>query len=169
MTMTKDQAIEQVVGQLNGPITLDAFSERVLALWPSRAKNAAATVRQALRYEHAGRSLVFLDARTVVPTGIALRGVQFRVPLSRQEVKQGLCFLSPNFTCFVPHNVPAEAVQLLDAGGQPIPTRVLSLKQTHQTAFGPRVVEMLAFDLRRWYKKNMVKRDDSLLVTVADW
>ena len=62
MTMTKDQAIEQVVGQLDGPIALDAFCERVLALWPSRAKNPAAAVRQTLRYAHAGKSVIFLDA-----------------------------------------------------------------------------------------------------------
>ena len=167
--MTKDQAIEQIVGQLSGPTSLDEFSERVLALWPSKAKNAAATIRQALRYDHAGRALVFLDARTVIPTGIALRGVQFRIPLSRQEVKQGLLFLSPNFSCFVPDDVPAEAVQLLDAGERPISTRVLSLKRTHKTALGPQAVELRAFDLRQWYKKNKARRDDSLVVTVLDW
>jgi hypothetical protein len=169
MTMTKDQAIEQVVGQLDGPITLDEFCERVLALWPSRAKKPAAAIRQTLRYAHAGKSVILLDARTIVPLRVALRGVRFRIPLSRQEVKQGLLFLSPNFTYFVPYDVPAEDVQLLDAGGRALSTRLLSLKETRQTVFGPQAIEMRAFDLRGWYEKNKVKRDDSLLVTVADW
>jgi hypothetical protein len=167
--MTRDQAIEHVVGQLDGPISVDEFCQRVLALWPSRAKKPAATIRQTLRYDHPGKSIIFLDARTIVPIRVALRGVCFRIPLSRQEVKQGLLFLYPNFTCFVPYDVPAEDVQLLDAGGRSISTRVLSLKETRQSAFGPHTVEMHAFELGQWYKKNKVKRDDSLLVTVVDW
>jgi hypothetical protein len=61
MTITKREAITQVMAQLEGPIAVNEFVERVLAIWPSRAKRPGASVRQSLRdWEHVGRTLIFL-------------------------------------------------------------------------------------------------------------
>ena len=169
MTITRDEAIKQVTVQLKEPIAVDEFVKRVLALWPSQAKNPAAPIRQALRWEQTGRTLIFLTDQTVAPIQLALQGVTFRITLSRQEVNRGLLFVYPNFTCFLPHQVPAESVKLLDATGQTILTRLVTLKQTQQTLFGPHSYQQLAFDLSQWYKKRGVKRDDSLLVAIEDW
>ena len=169
MTITRRQAIKQVLDQLDGPIPVNEFTDRVLAIWPSKAKNPAAGIRQTLRQEHAGRTLIFPTDQTIVPIHIAMQGVQFRIPLSRQEVKHGVLSVYPNLSCFLPHQISAEIVQLLDVTGQPISTRVTTLKQTQQTAFGPHTVEMPVFDVGQWFEKNNVKRDDSLIVAVADW
>ena len=45
-SMSKSEAIEQVIDQLQGPISIDEFVAQVLALWPSKAKNPGSTIRK---------------------------------------------------------------------------------------------------------------------------
>lgn len=117
LPMIRDEAIKQVVAQLTEPTSVAEVVQRVLAFWPSTAKTAANTIRQGLRHDQAGKTLIFLTDQTVAPIGLALRGVQFRISLSRQEVERSLVFAQPNFTCFLPYQVPAETVSLLTRRG----------------------------------------------------
>jgi hypothetical protein len=169
-SITKNEAIKQVLAELKGPTPLEQVVERVLALWPSRAKNPQASVRQALRgWEHAGRTLIFLTDQTIAPIQMALPGITFRISLSRQEVNRGILFFQPAFMFFVPQEVSAKEVDLLDGAGRSIPSRIVTLKETKKSLLGAYTVEQTAFDLSAWYKKNKVQRDDSLLVTIVDW
>lgn len=169
MSMTKDEAIKQVVAQLTEPTPVDEVVKRVLAIWPSTAKTAASTIRQSLRWDHAGKSLIFLTEQSIAPIGLALRGVPFRLILSRPEVEHGLVFVQPNFSCFISYEVSPETFKFVDAAGQPIPTRLVKVKEKAQTVLGPHTYERLAFDLGQWLKLRRAKRGDSLLVTVQDW
>lgn len=168
--ITKDEAIKQVLAELKGPTPVEQVVERVLVLWPSQAKNPQAAVRQALRgWEHVGRTVIFLTDETVAPIQMALPGITFRISLSRQEVNRGILFFQPAFMFFVPQEVSAKAVELLDGPGRSIPTRIITLKETKKSLMEAYTVEQTAFDLSAWYKKNRVQRDDSLLVTIVDW
>lgn len=169
MTLTMSEAITRVVAQLAEPIPLDELVKRVLAIWPSTAKTAANNIRQSLRWDHAGKSLIFLTDQTIAPIGVALRGVQFRITLARQEVERGLVFVQPNFSHSLSYQVPAETVKFVDATGQPIPTRLVSVKEKSQIILGPQTYDKAAFELEQWFKLRRVKRGDSLLVTVEDW
>jgi hypothetical protein len=169
MTITRDEAIKLVISELEGPLGLGELVERVLALWPSRAKNPASTIRSSLRQEHAGRRIIFLTDETVVPIGIAMQGVRFRIPLSRQEVNRGVLFVYPGFTCFLPQQTPPEQVKLLDASNNPLPIRIIEIKQTEKTIFGPNTYYQPAFELSKWYKGNRADRNDNILVTIEDW
>jgi hypothetical protein len=169
MTITKDQAIRQVLAQLEGPIALNKFVERVLAIWPSHAKNPATGIRRTLRWEHAGRTLIFLTSELVAPIHIAMQDVSFRVNLSRQEVNRGVLLVYPAFTCFLPQQVQPREIEFLDARGRSIPTCMVKLKYTQQTILGPGTYQEPAFNLGAWYEANQIKRDDSLLVTIMDW
>ncbi|MEM6995049.1 MAG: hypothetical protein AAF721_31335 [Myxococcota bacterium] len=144
--------------------------EQVLALWPSKAKNPAAAVRQSLREpEHNGRTIIFTDDKTIVPINLALQGIQFRVSLSRQELKQGVLFFAPNFIGFLPGNVKPEDVKLFDASGQPLQTKVVAFSEERQSAFGAYTQTEYGFELDHWFKLRRVKKNDCILITIQNW
>ncbi|RMF36662.1 MAG: hypothetical protein D6759_03260 [Chloroflexi bacterium] len=164
--ITMNQAIDQVAAQLDGPTPMDEFIRRVLELWPSKAKNPAASIRQRLRYGDA--PLVTLpDRKTVIPVALALKGVRFRIPLSRQEARRGFLLIYPNFDIFLNQHLRPEAARLFDKQGHPLPTQVIQVRQGHLESLGPYKVP--AFRLTDWFHKRRVRRGDSILVTVEDW
>lgn len=101
---TRSDAIRQVAANLDGPISLDEFTERVLSIKPSKAKNPKSSVRQDIRNDHQGKTVVFLDDKTLMPMQLAMSDVSVRVPLSRQEVDNGLLYVYPNFQFLLPQN-----------------------------------------------------------------
>jgi hypothetical protein len=126
-------------------------------------------MRSHLRQDHAGQTLVFLDAKTILPLPIAMRGVRFRVPLSRREVKRGALIIHPAFDHFLRRELDPAAVQLLDQNGHPLPVRLVTIQEQANTPFGNRTVEHAAFDLGGWFRAQRARRDDSILVTIEDW
>jgi hypothetical protein len=109
--ITRSDAIKQVASQLDGPISLDEFAEQVLSIKPSKAKNPKASIRQNIRYEHEGKTFVFLDDKILLPMQLAMSGVSARVPLSRQEVDKGLLYFHPNFQFLLPQNFDSPPVK----------------------------------------------------------
>jgi len=91
--LTRSDTIRQVVAQLDGPISLDEFAEQVLSIKPSKAKRPTDSIRQDIRYDHEGKTVVFLDDKTLLPMQLAISGMSVRVPLSRQEVDKGLLYV----------------------------------------------------------------------------
>jgi hypothetical protein len=168
-TLTLQQGVEQVLAQVDGPIAADEFFQRVLTLRPSKAKNPTAALRNHVRWNEAGKTLVFLDAQTVLPLHIAMRGVRFRIPLSPQEARRGVLFVHPAFDYFLPWQLDPAKVQLLDQEGHSLPVRVVSIQEKVRSVFGTYLEEHSAFDLGGWFRANRVRRDDSVLVTIEDW
>jgi hypothetical protein len=168
-TLTRSQAVEQVLALVDGPIAVDEFCERVLSIWPSTAKKPVPAMRSHLRLDQAGKTLVFLDAKTIVPLPIALRGVRFRIPLDRREANRGVVITRPAFDIFLRRGLDPGAVQLLDQEGRPLPVRITTLRAQVDGLFGKEMFKTAAFDLGRWFRAQGVRRDDSLLVTVEDW
>ena len=166
---TLSQAVAQVLAQVDGPITMDEFCRRVLVIHPSRAKKPLASLRNHLRWSEAGSTLVFLDAQTILPLRIAMRGVRFRVPISPQAASRKVLFVHPAFDYFLDWRLDPARVQLLDQAGHPLPVRVVSIQQQVKTLFGKHTIEQIAFDLGDWFHANRVRRDDSILVTIEDW
>jgi hypothetical protein len=70
--------IERVLARVPGPVSIDEVAKRVLAIYPSKAKNPLTSVRSTLRLEHAGKTLVCLDRQTIVPLHAVAR--RTRVP-----------------------------------------------------------------------------------------
>jgi hypothetical protein len=166
---TKNQAIEQVIAQMAGPMELEEFTRRVLALWPSKAKNPKVGGRQSLQFDFLGKTLLFLDKQTLIPMRLAMHGMRFRVTLSRQEVNQGRLFVFPAFQFLAPQDLPAEEFLLEDADGHPIPVNPVKVRLKIKTLLGMEDIEHIAFDLSWWFKKHDIRRGDNLLVKVLDW
>jgi hypothetical protein len=161
--------IEQVLARVHGPIPVDEFAHRVLAIYPSKAKNPLTSLRSTLRLEHAGQSLVFLDRQTIVPLRIAMQGVRFRIPLTRQEATRGVLCIDPGFNGFRREGLAPRDMQLLDSAGHSLATPVVTLKQQLTGPLGAFTHDSPAFDLGNWYRAHRVRRNDSVLVTIEDW
>jgi hypothetical protein len=163
------ETIEQVLAQMDGPIPVSEFAARVLAIYPSKARNPMASIRSQLRSEHPGKTLVFLDHQTIVPLHVAMRGVRFRIPLTREEVTRGMLRIDPAFAYFHPQRLAPQEMQLLDGDGSPLAARVETLQQHVKGPLGSYTHEDPAFDLGDWCRAHRVRRNDSLLVTIEDW
>jgi hypothetical protein len=167
--LTRSQAVEQTLAQLDGPLSVDELCQRALALWPSKAKNPGSAMRSHLRQDHAGKTLVFLDDKTILPLPTAMRGLRFRISLDRREVDRGVLFIHPAFDLFLWRDLDPAAVQLLDDEGQPLPVCVITLQAQLDGLFGKQTIQVAAFDLGQWFRTQGVRRNDHILVTVEDW
>ncbi len=164
--ITLSEAMAQVTARLDGPTPLDEFIRQVLELWPSKAKNPAASIRQRLR-DRDVPIITLPDGKTVLPIALSLKGARFRIPLSRREARRGFLLVSPNFDGFLNRQLSLEEVQMFDERGRPLPTRVIQVRQGY---LGPSIpYRVPAFRLTSWFHKQGVRREDSILVTVEDW
>ena len=167
--LTRDEAILYLADQLDAPTSLTEFTERVLSIWTSKAKNPQAGVRQEVRDHHQGKTIVFLDDDTIVSTQMGLSGVQVRLLLSRQEIKNGLLSLIPNFQFLRSENIAIEALQFVDVADHIIPTETTTAKIRVKHILGDYTQEISSLRLGWWYKKHKIKRQDYLLLTILDW
>jgi hypothetical protein len=161
------KAIEQVLAQVDGPIAVKEFIARVLAIRPSHARKPQNPIRNHLRWDDWGRTLVFLDQQTILPLRIAVKGARFRIPITHQEAERGLLLTEPAFQYFLRQGV--KDVQLLDEGGRPLSVRVVTIKQRIAGLLGPCSYDTYALDLGDWFHANRIRRNDSILVTIEDW
>ena len=148
--LTRSEAISQVAAKLDASVAMDEFAEQVLSIWTSRAKNPKAGVRQDVRDNHLGKTLVFLDDKTLLPMRLAMSGVTFRVPLSRQEVNKGLLYIYPNFMYLIPENLAIEAIQLEDSTAHSIPTEIVIQQEKANSLFGEYTIEKRALRIGWW-------------------
>lgn len=166
--ITLEQAVQQVMSEIEGPIPVREFVGRVLTIRPSSAKRPEQQVRNLLS-GHWNKTWVYLDARTVVPLRVVMTGIRFRIVLSRIESSRGILFLDPNFRGFVKRDVALADLTLLDAAGQPLPAHPTKFKIEQKSRFGDYTYEADAWEVGTWFKRLRARAGDSLLVTVEDW
>lgn len=166
---TIDEAIENVLKEINGPVAVSTFIDRVLEIRPSSSKKPATSIRSKIRDYHVGRDLVFLDKQTIVPLRVAVTGIRFRIPLSRFEVNRGVLMLDPSFSGWFSYSDDPGTFEFVDEVGQKLPTRVVSVRQRVTSILGESDIQNRAFDLADWFKAHRARRNDSLLVTFECW
>ncbi len=164
---TLAEAVEQALAEVNGPIKSKSLIDKVLAIKPSSAKKPDARIRNHLRMEEVGRSIVYLDKETIIPLRVGAPGVRFRVSLSRWHVNKGALPVFPSFRGWISHNDEMQALKFFDEQGTPAPTDVVSIK--YRISGLEEDFEALAFDLSHWFRKYNVRRNDSILVTIESW
>jgi hypothetical protein len=162
------EAVAQALSDVQGPISVIEFVEKVLTIRPSSAKNPAASIKNHLRWDANGKSIVYLDSKTIVPLQSAMRGVRFRVPLTRQEVKHGVLLTHPALMGFV--NVwRGESVQWADEQGNPLPAQPTAIVRKQATLQETHTRELPGIDLGAWMKARRARQDDHVLVTIESW
>jgi hypothetical protein len=165
--ITLEAAVQQVVAELDGPTPVAEVIQRVLAIRASSAKRPDQQVRNQLS-GHWNKSWVYLDAKTVTPLRVVMRGARFRIVLSRLEIKHGALLLEPNFRGFTKLHAEPSDLTLLDVAGQPLPARPLTVKIQRTSFLGPYTYEAAAWEIAPWLKSLKARDGDSLLVTVED-
>lgn len=168
-TLTRGEAIHQVAAQLDGPISMDEFLDRVLEIKPSTAKNPKSGLKQLIRFEHLGIDLLIIDRETLVSMHQAMEGVHFRIPLTRQEIERGWLFVDLAFQYMKPSGLAVEDFHLEEVNGHSIPVNPEKYKTKVKTPWGYWEEEQTVLDLEWWFKKHGLRRGDSLLVTILDW
>jgi Plasmid pRiA4b ORF-3-like protein/snRNA-activating protein complex (SNAPc), subunit 3 len=98
-----------------------------------------------------------------------LQGVRFRHVPSRVEIKRGALLAEPTFDVFHNPNLALDDFQILDARGNPLPTRVIEIQSVIETRLGRHTVESPAFGLSEWFREVRLHYGDSILFTVEDW
>jgi len=166
--VTLRQVIEQVLSELDRPITVTDLADRVYAIYPTRSKTAMSSFRNSLHYDEQGVNLVYLDKFTILPMRIAMQGVRFRVPIDRHAEKEHeipVLF----FNYFIDKDAKSGKIHFSDKSGNPIPFKLKSAKNIWETNSLWRMDFVDAFDFSEWFNRIKPKRNDSLLVTVHDW
>ncbi len=163
------QTVVDVLESIHTPVPVEEITERILKRNPSQSKNPAAYIRSYLRTDHAGKTLIFVDRKTIVPARVAMRGVRFRVYLSQAEVDAGALLVYPTFNGYRAWHLELEDIQLYDADGEPLPSRAKMMKLIQTDEFGTTVDEASVFPLGDWFRTCGVQPNDSIMITIDDW
>jgi hypothetical protein len=166
---TQREAVAAVAEELDAQISFEAFVQRVLELWPSKAKNPQVPIRETIRYELLGKKLLFQDEGTLIPIQEGMQGVRYRVPLTPLEIRRGRFFIDPAFQFYVNENIPPDDYKLVDVEGQEIAKRVKRKRGIRETSFKSFPEEEVYFDIAAWYRAQNTNRKDSVIVTILDW
>lgn len=166
--ITLEQAVRQVMAELDGPTPVTEVIQRVLAIHPSAAKQPEKLVRTHIS-QHWHKEWVYLDSKTVIPLRLVMNGARFRIVLSRLEIRRGFLFFMPNFLGLVKDHLTPKDLTLLDAAGQPLPLHPTKIKVEHKSLFGDYTSEEDGWGAETWFKSLKARDGDSLLVTIEDW
>jgi hypothetical protein len=164
-----DMAIESVLSKLDEPIDIHDFYNKVLEIRPSASKKPTISIYNNIKRHFVGESIAFLDKQTIVPLRIAMPGVRFRIPLSDIEIKRKVLIIDPFFRGFVSRRNESKNFDLVDEKGNPLPKKIVSIKQTADGFLGKHDYNLDAFDLTSWGQMKLVKPGDSFLVTIESW
>jgi len=168
---TLQQVIEQVVSELDIPISINEFAERVFSHYPTTSKNPRSSLRTTMRYE-LGKSLAFLDKQTVAPMSITMKDVRFRVSIGAQETKHKVIFI-PYFEFFFNEQLKFENVRFVELPNKAIPFQLANIQlddeEFWQGLLARKRSRQNAFALTEWFDSKGIKKGDSILVTVLNW
>ncbi|HDT11304.1 MAG TPA: hypothetical protein ENN58_01050, partial [bacterium] len=164
---TLRESIQQVLSQISGPITLDVFVKKVLEIYPSSAKKPDSRIRKHLKMEEVGRSVVYLDEKTLIPLRVGAVGVRFPIALSRWHLNKGALPVFPAFKGWISHLDDMQAIKLLDEQGTPMDTGLVSLY--YRISGFNESIEVSAFKLKHWLQKNKTRRSDFIHVVIESW
>ena len=166
--ITLKQVIEQVLSELEGPITVTDLADRVYAIYPTRSKTAMSSFRNCLHYDEQGVNLVYLDRFTILPMRIAMQGVRFRVPIDRHAAKENE-IPALFFNYFIGRDPMPKNIRFLDQTSTSIIYKIKPVKNIWEVFSFRRRDFTDVFDFSEWFDKIKPQQGDSLLVTVQDW
>ena len=165
---TLKQVVEQVLSELNEPITVKDLADRVYAIYPTKAKTAMSSFRNCLHYDEQGVNLAYLNRDTVLPMWIAMQGIRFRVPIDRHAEKENTVPIL-FFNYFIGRETKPQNTRFVDDTGDTIAFKVKSVKNIWEPNSLWRRDLVDAFEFTEWFNRTKPQRGDSLLVTVQDW
>lgn len=161
------EAVKQALAEVDGPIKQNDLIEKILEIYPSSAKKPGDRIRSHLRMDEVGKSIVYLDKKTIIPLRVGAPGVRFRISLSRWQVNKGALPVIPSFLGWTSYVAESQAIKLIDEQGKLLPTDVVFMKYRVSGLRGN--FEVGAFELSSWFQKHNARSNDSILVTIESW
>ena len=163
------EAVERALAEVQAPTSIHALLSRILTIRPSKANNPTGSIRTHLR-ELEGRSVVYLDSKTVSPLRVAAVGVRFRIPLSNPEVDQLALTISPGFDAWMSHLDDPQSFELIDDQDNRLPTKIVTIQKTINVGpLASHEVQQQAFHLADWFRAQCVSHNDEISVTIESW
>ena len=163
------EAVEQALAEVQAPTSLDTLLSRILTIRPSKANNPTGSIRTRLR-ELEGRSVVYLDSKTVSPLRVAAVGVRFRVPLSGHEVAQEALAISPGFDGWVNHFDEKQNLEFITDRNNMLPTRIVTIQgSVNMFPLGDHEIQRQAIDVAGWLQSIHAHENDTILMTIESW
>jgi hypothetical protein len=98
-----------------------------------------------------------------------MKGVRFRVPLTRSEVQTGKFYLGLAFKYFAKTDADPQDFRFDDASGKAIRTEIIQERIKEKSIFGQFDGLNYSQDLSDWYNAHNAGRHDSVIVTILDW
>jgi hypothetical protein len=168
ITPTYEQIMTQLLDAASGPVPVKKFSEEVISLRISHAKDPMQAVRNQLRQEN-GRIFIFLDAETLLPLRLAMQGVRFRLQLDRDVINTGRIKIDGCLPSYLPREFPLGKIKFLDVDGQPIDFKVASATEKESSIFGTYDHKAWYAYLGAWLREQKVYPKAYILFTILDW
>jgi hypothetical protein len=174
--LTREQAIAQVVSELESATPLEVVVDRVLQRKPSRAKDPRAPIRGDIRMHTDRFGVVFTDPerKIVVPANVAMRGVRFRHPITDVEINNRMLFWDEgDYIYFPSHYLPPDPrrndLLLVDADGHLFAEELRSVPLRTASSVGPIVVDTWGRKIDAILRQHQARAGDSFLFTIEQF
>jgi hypothetical protein len=169
--LTMSHAIQIIVDQLDGPISEDELARRVFEIYPTTAKTSHSSLKNTIRYDHDGHTLIRVNKDKIIPMRLIMPGVRFRIKVDARLAHA--CILTLDmFDPFYFRDRPGKTLLAFeDEKGETLPVCmkavIISARGELAHFFGDREGE--GYDLRSWAEYHEIQKGDSILFTIKDW
>jgi hypothetical protein len=169
--MTMSQAVQMIIEQLDGPISEDDLAKRVFGIYSTTAKTARSSLKNTIRYDHDGKTLIWVSKDKIIPAQIFMPGIRFRIPVDARLAHA--CFLTLEmFEPFYIHGRGGNtSLSFVDEKGTTLPARMKTVMSPAPKDLG-RIfgnIRTAGYDLQKWAEVHQIRKGDSILVTIRDW
>jgi hypothetical protein len=169
--LTMSRAVQMIIDQLAGPISDDELARRVFEIYPTTAKTSRSSLRNSIRYDHDGHTLIWLSKDKIIPMRLLMPGVRFRIKVDARLAHACILTLDMFDPFYFRDRTGKTLLTFEDEKGEILPVRIkaviISAPGELAHFFGDREGE--GYDLRSWAEYHKIQKGDSILVTIKDW
>ena len=169
--LTMSHAIQMIVDQLDGPISEEELARRVFEIYPTTAKTARSSLKNNIRYDHDGHTLIRISKDKIIPMRLFMPGIRFRIPVDARLAHACILTLDLFESFFFRSKSDETVLAFVDKNGAVLPV----LMKAVMVSPPGKLAQFLGnhkgkgYDLQSWAEYHKVQKGDSILVTIKDW
>jgi hypothetical protein len=169
--LTMSHALQMIIDQLDAPISEEELARRVFEIYPTTAKTASSSLKNTLRYDHDGHTLIRISKDKIIPMRLFMPGVRFRIPVNARLAHA--CILTLDmFDPYYFQSRPGEtSLSFKDEKGEilPVHMKAIMISTPRELAHFLGSHKGEGYDLQDWAEHHKIQKGDSILVTIKDW
>ncbi len=159
--------VEKLASELEGPIEVNAFMERLQREFKSKGTSLRNRFSQHIRYE-ASNLLIRINRKQLMPTRLAMQGASYRIRLTSWEIQQGVVGSELLLGGYLPLQT-RKTVSWFNEQGESLKVKNSRLNYTTQRGNEEADLSIQALSMKPWMDEEGFVPGDSLVVTVIDW